>query len=158
MPNDVYIIPFQPSDIIGFIPANKEQFNAVASIPEYFNNLQKLCSGNALSIWKKNTILAITGWMPNVITNCAYMFFIPSIDLKKYFNKNVLRAFRNILDFVSKNYVRVEADCEKNNTFTRFLDFLGFQKEGVMRCASFDHQDLLLYSIVNPDLVEEKYG
>lgn len=157
MHNDVLVIPFDPRDLDDFVPANKEQFDFVCKIPDFFFNLQ-----NALSIWRGDVLLAVTYWVSESWNRSASMYFIPSIELKKKFNKNVLKSFRDIINFVKAKHVRIDADCEDNPVFKRFLEFLGFQKEGVLRCASYKNDDLILYSIINDNLrktlKEEKHG
>lgn len=149
MPNDVVVQPYVPSHVSCLIPANMNEIDYLQkNIPTYWDDLPTICENHVYSLWRDNCLLAIIGCVETLMGN-GEMIFMPSVLLKKKFNKNVMKAFKNILDEAKQSHVRLQADCEDNPIFKRFLEFFGFQYEGTMKCAGWNNQDLLLYALVN---------
>ena len=59
---------------------------------------------------------------------------------------SVLKCVRDSLELVMQNYRRLSAVCLTGSKFTRTLEFLGFQLEGVMRQIGPDFSDRALWS------------
>lgn len=147
--NEVEILQYQPIDALNINFRDKKEVQQILSVnPLYFQQLSELCLGNVFSIVRDKKILVIMGWTEEMYFKFATMFLFACEDLEKEFDTNVLRAINKIMDFVKLSHERVQATCVENKRNKRFLEFLGFQQECLMRKAGFDNSDLYLYSII----------
>lgn len=149
MPSEVEILSFEPVDAVNFNFRDKNEARNILRInPQYFQLLPTVCDGNVYSINRNGKIIIIIGWTSDAYYGSATMFFFACENLEKEFDGNVLRALRKILNFAKLSHKRVQSTCSENKRNKRFLEFMGFKQECLMKKAGFDCTDLYLYSIV----------
>jgi hypothetical protein len=146
--SDVIVKQFIPLDakIMSFRDQNEYQC-ILAVCPYYFENLLEMCEGNAFSVFKNGEIICITGWAPPIQNFCEIWFFA-SENLNEKFNKDVYNAFKMILNKAKSEWERIQTTCKENKRNKRFLEFLGFKQECLMRKYGFKGEDMYLYAWV----------
>jgi hypothetical protein len=125
----------------------EEYQNIIKAYPTYFDELLEICRGNAFSIFKDGEIIAIAGWVPTVQNFCQIWFFA-SQKLDQMFDKYVYNAFKMILNVAQSEWERIETSCKENKRNKRFLEFLGFNQECLMKKYGFNGEDMYLYAWV----------
>lgn len=145
---DVQVKYYHPSDyrLMKFNDMD-EYKNIVDKIPDYFIVLPQVCEGNVFSIWKGDSIIAITGWLGTLMSH-AEMFFFASEELHEQFDKDVLKAFKTVLNSAQSRWKRLQTTCKDIDRNKRFLEFLGFKQECLMKKYGFNEEDMFLYAWV----------
>ena len=126
----------------------EEYIHILKAYPMYFEELLAICQGNAYSIFKDGEIIAITGWVPSIQNFCQIWFF-SSENLDKMFDKYVYNAFKMILNVAKSEWERIETTCKENKRNKRFLEFLGFKQECLMKKYGFNGEDMYLYALIS---------
>lgn len=145
---DVIVKNYHPSDCRLMKFNDKDEYqNIIAKVPDYFILLPQACEGNVYSVWNGEKVIAITGWVGTLMSH-AEMFFFASEKLHDQFNKDVLKAFRTILNSAKSQWKRLQTTCKDIDKNKRFLEFLGFKEECLMRKYGFNAEDMFLYALV----------
>jgi hypothetical protein len=138
VPQNAYVMRFRDKD---------EYENIMKKCPQYFNILNNICNDNVYSIYKSNQLIAITGWMPSIQNFCE-IFFFACEDLDQKFDKSVLSAFKMILNKAKSGFERIQTTCKENSRNKRFLEFLGFKQECLMKKYGFNGEDMYQYALI----------
>lgn len=125
---------------------DKDEYqNIITKVPDYFIILPQACEGNVYSIWKEGKVIAITGWVGTLMSH-AEIFFFASEELHEHFDKDVLKAFRTVLNSAKAQWKRLQTTCKDIDVNKRFLEFLGFKQECLMKKYGFNSEDMYLYA------------
>ena len=151
MPNNVTIRKFDVIDSFNFDFRDEEEVSKLLDIDcEYFKHMRDLCIDRSCVVVKNGVMLSFVFWVVDVY-GVATMSFFASKKLDELFDSAVLKAFRKILEHVTRGHQRVQATCIEDKRNKRFLEFLGFEQECLMKKAGFDGADMYLYSITKED-------
>jgi hypothetical protein len=120
--------------------------NILQRDPNYLDSLVQIAQGNVYTIWD-DTPLAIAGWVPSLYDN-ASLFMFASANLSQKFNKEILKDFIAIADMTKSLYKRVDCIIAENKTNKRFIEFLGFKQEAILKNYNFDGADMYLYAFI----------
>jgi len=121
-------------------------------LPYYFKRFEEFCEGKAVTLRKNGKILAIAGLIPTFMGSANLIFFA-SKDLQAGFDHHVAKAFWIFISTATLQYRRIQTTCLADDSKEairnrRFLEFFGFEKEGLMKKYGFDGEDVYMYSIV----------
>jgi hypothetical protein len=119
----------------------------LAACPYYFDNLLEMCQGNAFSVFKNGELICITGWTQSM-QNFSEIWFFASENLHEKFDKEVYQAFKMILGSAQSMWGRIQTTCKEIAKNKRFLEFLGFKQECLMKKYGFHGEDMYLYAWV----------
>jgi hypothetical protein len=139
---------YQPFDYRGMKFRDKDEFeNITKANPSYFLDLPRLCCGNAFTIFKDGAIIALTGWVPSCM-NFAEVWFFASENLEFFFDKDVLRSIKDMMEVAHQQHERLQTTCKEDKRNKRFLEFMGFSIECLMKKYGFDGEDMYLYASI----------
>jgi hypothetical protein len=125
----------------------EEYKNILETTPEYFIKLYEICPDSSFTVVKDNNIVCLTGFVPSFLSYCD-MYFFAAENLEKLFAKDVYMAFKYILNYTKTAFPRIQTTCKENARNKRFLEFLGFQQECLMKKYGFRKEDMYLYSLI----------
>ena len=115
---------------------------------EYIVNMARL--GRSFSLLTNGTLIA-SGGLFKIWDGMAEAWFIPS-ELIKPHRRQVVKQLRDHIDQLSveNDYRRLQATSRSDfSAGQRFLEFLGFEREGLLRKYGPDGADHYLYARVN---------
>lgn len=92
-------------------------------------------------------ILGIMGAVPTVPGVCE-VFVIASVDQKKY-PLTFTKAVRKELCTLRGKYRRIQAIAKDDEFHARWLSWLGFQREGVLRKFGLSGEDMVMWGLVD---------
>jgi hypothetical protein len=129
----------------------EEVRNILRTYPKYFDDLVAIAQGNVYTIWvDEKTPVMIGGW-----TVCPYhnasLFMMASKELDGRFNKTILQDINTVVNMPKSMYKRVESVIAENERNKRFIEFLGFKQESVLKKHDFDGSDMYMYVYVKGD-------
>lgn len=126
---------------------DKDEFaGLVDGSPQYFHTLE--ANNGALSVVKGDLVLGILVITPYNPRHCAVSIYM-AIGYVTEFDKSLLRVTQRVIDDLSKAYVRVSAEIKNDNEkLEKYMKYLGFGKEGVMRRYGYKGEDYAVYAII----------
>lgn len=104
------------------------------------------------SLWVDDEVVACTGIRPEGKNGLVWSFV--SDDARGHgkvmirMGRKMLRHGIEVLKF-NRMYALVRADKEE---YSRFIETIGFTREGLLRKASANGKDLYIYSVIEEDL------
>jgi hypothetical protein len=105
--------------------------------------------GNGVTIIYKNIILGIIGFYEMWPRVCE-LWAAPSIYMKKY-SLVYSRILKKYVEEICENlkFRRVQVTTLNNEKYNRWLKFLNFQSEGILRSYSYCGEDFKMWSRIN---------
>lgn len=143
------LIDFRPDHVHQIKPREEEAFGVCAE-PGYAEKMISVAQGSKVSgtFIIGGEILCIAGYY-ELWSGVAEVWAMPSI----YVRKNALlfaRTFKAWVEDLIENhkYHRLQVHGLDDKTHNRWFQWLGFEKEGVMRKYSRDMEDFAMYARV----------
>lgn len=134
------IVDFEPGHLLQIKPqASQKYVSLTAEYAEY------LATGNCFTGIQNGQVVAIGGIIP-VCDGRAYLHLIVSENIPHQWIK-LYRAARRLIEVVQDDYIRLET-LSTFEEADRWLEMLGFEFEGVLRCIMPNGADAKSYSIV----------
>ena len=153
----IKIIPFEPWHL-ELIDVQEEQrylyeyYQQVGITPEQYGDILIATAikenGNpcAWSYYKDGEILGCGGIAQTNLPHIAEAWCIFGKDFKLCF-KTAVKRIREAVELC--DHLRIQAFTETDFiSAQRFLEFLGFQKEGILKRQGIDTRDNIIYSII----------
>ncbi|PLR52421.1 hypothetical protein [Chimaeribacter arupi] len=134
------IIDFEPEHILLIEPQQCQQY--IIRTIEYG---QQLAQGDCFTGVQDGRVVAIGGILP-VCEGRGYLHMIVAENMPHQWIK-LYRAARRLIDAVENDYIRLET-LSAFGEADRWLEMLGFEFEGVLRCILPNGKDAKSYSIV----------
>ena len=134
------IIDFEPRHLFEIRPQRNQ-----LSAPITEEYAQTIMAGSCFTGVQGGVVVAIGGIIP-VCEGRAFMHLIVAEDMPHQWVK-LYRAAMRLIDHVRGDYLRIEA-LSSFDEADRWLEMLGFQYEGTLRCIMPDGRDAKSYSIV----------
>lgn len=147
MSEEIKFIPFKASHAYSMDWKDKEEFTGlIAGQPQYFYSLE--AQRGALTVVKGNLILGILVIMPINSKHCSVLIYM-STDYIGEFGKDLYKVTQRVIDDLCAEYMRVSAEIKTDNEkLVKFMKYLGFEEEGVMRKYGYNGEDYSLYAII----------
>lgn len=148
--NRIKFIPFEAGHAFRMDWKDKDEFlSLIDGRPQYFHCLE--ANKAALTVFKDPLILGILELSPINENHCNVLIYMSTAYISE-FDKELLIITKNVIKDLTSRYVRVSAEIKPDNKkLVKFMKYLGFQEEGVMRKYGYKGEDYSLYSIVKGD-------
>lgn len=125
----------------------EEYYNLLEMYPDFFIRIPELAKDYSFTFVWNDRPAAIVLLIPQTKHSGEVIFFSDK-ELENMFDKSLLKAFRSVLNYYKNHFTRLQATCKRDKRNKRFLEFLGFKKEGLMKKSGYNQEDLYIYSIV----------
>lgn len=141
------LVPFRREHILGMNIKDSEAATMgrddMAAALEWLET-----TGNGATLYAPNgkTVLGVLGAVPTVPGVCE-VFVIPSKEQARYAKTFVL-AVKDKLCSLRPKFRRIQAVSKPDEFHTRWLSWLGFQTEGVLRKYGPNGEDMIMWSLV----------
>ena len=153
MDEEIRFIPFKASHAYSMDWKDKDEFcGLIAGQPQYFYSLEAM--RGALTVVKGNPnhpgylILGILVITPINPKHCSVLIYM-SMDYIGEFGKDLYKVTQRVIDDLCVEYVRVSAEIKTDNKkLVKFMGYLGFEEDGVMRKYGYNGEDYSLYAII----------
>jgi len=148
---EVRFIEYLPQHAYEMDWKDKDEFlGIVKGNPQFFHLMSTL--DDTLTMVRGDKILALISASPTEAYKAGIIFFMSNTYVDE-FDKEIFTATKVMLDNICKKYSkRVSLEAKATNIkLIKFLDKLGFKKEGVMRKKGHNGEDYILFSIVEGD-------
>ena len=145
-PADFYSMKFKDRNEIDNILAVKSDF---------FENLYIYCKDLGFTVCRGDEIVCFLFGFKSYLGFIDVMLF-SSKTFPEVFDKELLREIKKSISLAQAQTSRLQtvcsaSDCEIGITNRRFLEFMGFKQECLMRKYGFNNEDKYLYSLVKED-------
>ena len=127
----------------------KANARAVAGRPEMKTALARLASMNlGFTILSSDggTVLGVMGAVPTLPGICE-VFIVASEDQAKH-PISFAKCVRKELYTLKEKYRRIQAVAVNDDFHTRWLSWLGFEAEGLLRSYGLEGEDMVMWSMV----------
>ena len=141
------LIPFKREHILNLHVREPEaEEMACEGMAASLEWLERSGNGKTLLTPDGKTILGVLGVVPMTPGVCE-VFVIPSKE-QEHFAKLFASEVRKELKALRPNFRRIQAVARPEQFYSRWLSWLGFSPEGVLRKYGIDGKDMLMWSIV----------
>ncbi len=148
---------YTPSDLLNMDFSDTEEYNNLLSAnPKYFSDLFRMSDGEMYTFTEGENVIYIAGFCKSLM-NYRDVYLFSSNLMKHRFNLEALKSLKELMAYarVDKNRhglkARLQTGCKNIQKNKRFLEFLGFKQECLMKQYGFNGEDMFLYSITEED-------
>lgn len=107
-------------------------------------------NGTAVTLWDEDLVIMCGGVVRSVHKGIGEFWMIPSVHIGMY-KKSVFKTALNFIDDMIKKFgfYRLQVTIKESDPAAiRYIEHLGFEREGLMRKFGPDRQNYLLYARV----------
>lgn len=137
------VAPFTPGHLLKLSPKKGD----AETIAEMAGTATKLLTiGAKTMLTPKGTVLGIMGAVPSIPGVCEV--FIIASEGQKNFPISFARCVQKELCRLRLKYRRIEARTANDEFHKRWISWLGFEYEGIMRRYGLHGEDMILWSLI----------
>ena len=148
MMNNIRQIPFK-KEHLEIMDIREREYKILADTPDFVQKLTALENfHSAMTFIHKGIVLGVVGYIPVNPGTCE-VWLIPSSYVSEY-----SLAFARLLRYYRKeimptfNWHRLQMVAPNDELHNRWAEFLGFEKEGILRQWGHNKADHVMWSIV----------
>ena len=146
----VFIKDFEKNDFDLHTPRDEDKklFETFPNISKDLNNAVSLGHCEIYSIWKGVELITIIG-VRKLYNGVGEIFQYPCKDMIKPHAGKVKRLFLALEEHLFKSgYWRLLTYCTNDEVHNRWMQFVEYQKEGILKKHNYDGADLVLWAKV----------
>jgi hypothetical protein len=134
------IVPFRPEHISGMTV--KADAQSVAASPVMVSALEKV--GHTL-LTNDGRVLAVIGAVPTVPNVCEV--FILASEEQKSHPITFARLIKREVFTLRRQYRRIQSVSKVDDFHYRWLSWLGFRAEGILKAYGMDGEDMIMWGL-----------
>lgn len=140
------IIPFNVGHLTVIDTFDDEDVTKLANWQDRLSDISEY--GIAFTLLIDGRVI-VCGGIVHGVPGVAACWLLPSLYINDY-SHAAAKAVRTVLDDLIEAYQlrRLETGCQNDKRHTKWMEFLGFEAEGVQRCAGVAGGDLMMWAKV----------
>lgn len=133
---------------IDLIDPRKEDLKLYAEIPQIKEKLLQIKESEIFSIKKNNELITIIG-LTKLYDGVGQTWQLPNYGMIRKHLKESVRALKSLENtFFNKGYWRIFTYCECDYVHTKWMKFLGYTREGLLKKHSYNGEDVFIWAKV----------